>query len=328
MTSIALWAARMLGGVLIYAALFLYEDEEGKIQNRVEEWWIRVRYTRDRAISGSVAFVRGLARLVGRALDNLLGKKLVSLRVAGVSYCFTFASIHLFGIIAPFIKGPHRAPFQASNIGFFLLFMCLGIFPALVNGSTAYMAFWTAMLVFAYVKFVGFFLSLIYAAFGLTSTVRFVSFVGFFLGWSFVSDVLFIALTRWILRRITSIDKIYTVLVLLAADFGFLVILVLAPVEIGVNFLPLWPLLGLLIMCCFVLNSVDILFCLVSLLILFLLAVHRLLWPLLERPLYAFARHGMIRKKKLLWTFGLALIFIHPLTSADFWNRLLDKIGG
>jgi hypothetical protein len=34
--------AGIAGATAIYAALFLYEDEQGKIENRLNEWWIRL----------------------------------------------------------------------------------------------------------------------------------------------------------------------------------------------------------------------------------------------------------------------------------------------
>ena len=32
----------ILGGLLLYVGLFLHEDEEGRIQNRLEQLWIRI----------------------------------------------------------------------------------------------------------------------------------------------------------------------------------------------------------------------------------------------------------------------------------------------
>jgi len=55
------WAIGVLGVLLIYLS-FSYETEDGKIQNRLEEWWIRVSDYRNQLLSRHVAFIKMLAR--------------------------------------------------------------------------------------------------------------------------------------------------------------------------------------------------------------------------------------------------------------------------
>lgn len=72
-------------------------------------------------------------------------------------------------------------------------------------------------------------------------------------------------------------------------------------------------------------NFLDILASSVFLLLMILMLTHRLLWPLMERPLYAFKRFGVIRQKKVLWAFAVTLMF-----GPSGWNLLremLTKIG-
>jgi hypothetical protein len=62
--------AGVAGAMAIYAALFLYEDEQGKIENKLEEWWVRLDDGRNAAVSRHTAFMREVARLAGHGFDG------------------------------------------------------------------------------------------------------------------------------------------------------------------------------------------------------------------------------------------------------------------
>jgi hypothetical protein len=57
-----------------------------------------------------------------------------------------------------------------------------------------------------------------------------------------------------------------------------------------------------------------------------LIALHRVLWPLMARPVYALAQHGVIRQHKLLGSLGFAL-FALGIGSLP-WLISLGKIVG
>jgi hypothetical protein len=57
------------------------------------------------------------------------------------------------------------------------------------------------------------------------------------------------------------------------------------------------------------LNFVNALLCSVFFATAAWMLAHRLLWPMLERPVYALQRYGVIRKKALLWGVATALWF-------------------
>jgi hypothetical protein len=76
---------RVLGLALICASLFLYEDEEGKFQNKIEEWWIKLRDQEKVSRSEALTFIRGVAELTGKGFDRLFGARLLSIRVIPVS---------------------------------------------------------------------------------------------------------------------------------------------------------------------------------------------------------------------------------------------------
>ena len=55
--------AFVAGMLLLYAAAFLYEGEVGAVQNRLEEWWIRMDDVRDHAVSRHTDLLRRGAAL-------------------------------------------------------------------------------------------------------------------------------------------------------------------------------------------------------------------------------------------------------------------------
>jgi len=70
------WLCGGLGLLLIGCALFLYEDDEKKLQNYMEEWWIRVDDLKAQAMSGQAAFGKTVAEATKSGFDGIFGKKL------------------------------------------------------------------------------------------------------------------------------------------------------------------------------------------------------------------------------------------------------------
>ena len=64
MTHIALIIARTVvisvGALLMYIAFFLHEDEEGKLQNRLELLWVRIDDLQSHALSKNTIFLKEL----------------------------------------------------------------------------------------------------------------------------------------------------------------------------------------------------------------------------------------------------------------------------
>ena len=85
--------AGLAGALLLYVAFFLYEDEESRIQNRLEQIWKRIDALQSSAMSKEVAFLQGATRTTSAILDRLLGHKLVSWQSIAVSMAFSLASL-------------------------------------------------------------------------------------------------------------------------------------------------------------------------------------------------------------------------------------------
>ena len=130
-SSVLPWMLVAFGVLLVYAS-FSYEDEEGKIQSRLEEWWIRIDDFKRQALSSHIAFMKVLASLLAGFLDRLFGVRLFSLQSLGVSICYSTFWIGIFLWVATKLNPtPETADFHALSIaGFGVLF---GTIPALAG---------------------------------------------------------------------------------------------------------------------------------------------------------------------------------------------------
>lgn len=84
--------AGLAGLTLVYAATFLYEDEQGKLQNRLEQWWVEINDKQKTATSHYALFMREVAKVATGLFDRLFGPKLFSLHSLRVSAAFSMGS--------------------------------------------------------------------------------------------------------------------------------------------------------------------------------------------------------------------------------------------
>ena len=80
------------GSVLLYMAFFLYENERGQIQNRLEELWIAIDDQARKVPGKNAAFLREIVGIASATFDRFFGKKILSWRSVAVSACFSIAS--------------------------------------------------------------------------------------------------------------------------------------------------------------------------------------------------------------------------------------------
>src|SRR5437588_2527312 len=312
-------AGFLFGLFCVLTAIVLYPDEEGKIQSKFEDFWIRVDDYQNLALSRHAAFMTGVAKLETRFLDRVFGHRLVSVQAVEVSFCCSFGSVSLLmwlvfvGLIAAYVQ-EHRAEFiligLRSILGWLICALIVGIAGILIQHR------WTANL------------SVVIAAliflFGWTAkyslgTVTAIAKVGastlpsllLFVLVSFACDVVFIGFTRWLLRWagiMTSSLKVVIAVVLnlmLAAILVSPLFWVVPQIEVTNRFRRL----AVQFMTAISLgNAFDLVLSLVFALLALSLLIHRASWPLLSRTLFKMQDIGTIGRRVLLIGVGLALL--------------------
>jgi hypothetical protein len=333
MHTVIVWVLRLIGCLLIYAAVFIYEDEEGIWQNRLEKWRDRIKRARTSSLSKLSVFMGGIAELTGKLFDHLFGKTLFSVRGVGVSVCYSIASFFFsLQLISLWKKMP---PMSFEGWALVTFFAVLGTVPAIVGGEERETLWIWGLAIFASVVFpILKFADIVRVKFGLARTLGGLLFVIVLFGISFACDVLYIALTRWMMRKASQAVQFPKIIgiVLLNALLG--ITLALGPFALGfillmstvkLNGPQSLGVFSVGLMLGPILNFVDVVACSVFLLLMLFVLVHRLIWPVLERPLYACARYGVIKNKKLLWALGGTLILV-PSHSVSIWEWLLKTV--
>src|SRR5579859_1633886 len=114
-------AVCLVGAVALYIAIFMYESEQGKLQDRIVKLWSDID---DRRNKGEpLALATKSAGLIGRLVDRVLGKRLISFRMVGMSTALSlFAG--LFAIFAfSHLAGESSTWFDAADT--YALIACL-----------------------------------------------------------------------------------------------------------------------------------------------------------------------------------------------------------
>src|SRR5437879_4376109 len=105
--------------------LFLYENREQKVQNLLEEWWIRLDDQKNSILAWHTLFMREVAKSVTWQLDLLFGRTLVSYQSFSVSLLFTLGFASLFLVFYPPLEWWIRASLVFSGgVSFYALFKC------------------------------------------------------------------------------------------------------------------------------------------------------------------------------------------------------------
>lgn len=314
-----------LGVLCIAAVLFLYEDEEGRIQSKVEDWWIRLSDGRDASRPWATTFMRGVAGLTEQGFDRVFGRRLLSARAVGVSICLSLSSLFLVLIYGvTFIHSPQARQVGASEPWMlFGLFTIFGLIPALFKDRWVYLAWWG--LIFCALIGIGRFVIFAYERSPRLVTLGVVYLVLAFAA-SLAVDVFYIALTRETLRRVAVADLFRGLILWIGASLVAIIIALWLPLKVGVDVLTYAPGPGLAIMLSFMLNSLDLVVASAAVILALLLLAHRPLWWVAQRALYPVARYEVIKKKWPLFALGTALLFLPSHVGLIWIKELLERL--
>lgn len=88
------------GLLLCYGALFLYENEQKVVQSHLENLWIRVDDLQRKAVAGHLGLLRVAAYAADTFITRLFGPTLASARAVSVATCLSLVSLLLVGHVA------------------------------------------------------------------------------------------------------------------------------------------------------------------------------------------------------------------------------------
>jgi hypothetical protein len=338
--SYALTVLRILacafGVILIYAALFLYEDEQNQIQSTLEDWWITIDEHSRKAVSTHELFTRKVATLASTVFDKLFGTSLISPKFLGASASYPIASF-LFVQATYFVF--YADDLQISvppstylvTFAFVVFFVVLGSFHIRINTPSGLKTWYLIVFMcdFGLITVI-----MIASGFSQHFIARMIGYVMLGLMIGIASDALFILLTRRILRWTLSASFVRSIGVIIGNTI-FAFVLIVFPFLLS-RWLPPWQsgyssnmfmdiLSAALIVDSF--SNLPIAFSGGVFVLLALgMLLHKTFWPILNRPIYALQSLGIARRSKLLGTIGLILIGSSIGVVPSWVKEVVDKL--
>lgn len=305
----------MLGFLFLVVGFALRETKERKIEDRLIGWWVTVDDAQQSALSKSTWFMRAVSRTIGHGFDLLLGKKLFSARSIlvslGASLYFTSASFFFFGAVADFRNRLHgiRNGSVTHDVLIAFAFVVLGISPAFIHKSWQLLA-WVVGVIISW-RFIFYLGYVMLRTRGVSFASRYFGLIATIIVFSYVCDVLYIVVTRLTLKKAVE-SRLVGIIAMLLANLALCILLIFAPVVAGLKIMETEKLVSaisaVLLFGSPVFNSVDIVASALAFSVAAFLLIHRFVfWPLIERPLYGFARLTITARRALFWGIGIFL---------------------
>jgi hypothetical protein len=104
-------------------------------------------------------------------------------------------------------------------------------------------------------------------------------------------------------------------------------LLLVFPIYVGIKLIVFSGTIGLAMILSIVLNSIDVFATIATLIVASLMLMHRLTWPLLQRPIYAIQRMSLIRRKGWLWSVGVVLLTFAAVDFPGWVKTLIEGCG-
>ena len=326
----------VVGCALLYMAFFLYEDERGQIQNRLEKMWMSIDDGAREARGRNTAFLREIVRIADSTFDSIFGSRILSWRSIIVSACYSISSYaiscvagtlsneslvssrllpvriaFLLGWLAPPVQLFPTHAWKSACIA--VIFGLLGSLPTLIPERRVIA--WLAM---TGLGIGGAFSLVLHADSG--ARLSFLMLMALLLAVG--SDFLLLSADRKLLRWSLSAPRMRGLLAIILVNV-LLGLLVLVP-QFFLTDLPrkeweqmTWTVV--LLACSANLFTTFIAFLIV--LSATTLVLHRLIWPLVARPIYAASQFEVIRNSKLLGSVGITCL-LAAFPDSSFLQRL------
>ena len=314
----------ILGLALLYVAIFLHEDEEGKLRNRIIELWNRIDSTGQVAHSGIATFSQSISRLLVRSFDWYFGEKLFSARVLGTSVLLSFASGFLTLAIFELFHLKNQGHFLRLTVPLFIRFFVWASIPAIYPKRWVIFIWWASIIAFP-LSGLGF-LVFFAKSQGASYVLHGLAYFAFALLFSFSCDVIYIAVTRRTLSKLTGPIGFGKSLYLISCNLLLLLLFIVLPIWGGLRLSTHAVGLGIALIISSASNGLNICVTLIALASSALLFIHNAFWNLIERPIYAIVRFNPIQNHRgKLLLIGGALVFT-PFTSVSaFFHFVASK---
>jgi hypothetical protein len=322
-------AEALLGVFCLVTAIVLYPNEEGRIQSRLEDFWMRLDDYRHVALSRHVIFLRNVAAIESQWLDYLFGQRLFSLQSFAGSASCSYASVFITGA---FLRAVMYG-FGERHPHYPVLIWLSGLVPVVAWAMVA--RFSRPPIIFIVNILIGafalLFLYFIVAGVRVPISTAARMLVVLVVVCSFVSDFVFVAVTRRLLRLVERANNYIAIVVIVFVNFAVAACLTAFPAWWGVRLSTEHgphSKAAILLFLSSSLNSVDAIIASVFGLFALLLLVHRVVWPLLTRTLFRIQDIGTKGRRAMLFTVGTGLLTLAGFGLPEWLKGIFKSFGG
>jgi hypothetical protein len=287
------------GLYLLYVSLFTYEAGNG-LQNRLEEFWIRVDDRGTASIDRNTAFLRETAAMTRKSFDRLLGERLISFRAVGICAACSLASaiicVRCLGEPAPSLAFAGFLVLSATSIGAVKSRRATGFLVAVACIATiAPFAISVFTPIYTAIRFIELMVGALLDVIFVTINRRMLSSVGrrgaLAITGAIALNLLFALLLVGPVIAIELVRRFPSTL-----EAGFNALLCLPPGPVGFV-----GRVGLT-------NFFTALAAMSSVIVASVAIAHRLFWPAISRLTYSLAEMGLLKDRRKVAAVGLGLI--------------------
>jgi len=310
-----------VGCVCFYLAFFLFEDEEGKLQNRIDSLWVSIDDRAKTTDSITTAVLNNIAKVLFRLFNRIFGEARFSVQLVSVSINLSFAGMFAIATARTYLG--HSVFLSTPQLVLFLLAITV-LFLSLATVVIKYPRRWISILTCVPIVPI---LSVV--------TVWMIRNEGAFLGIegsisvyalmlslfiivaciSLASEVLSLAVIRKLFASVATSSTAFHIARATGFVGGLLFVICGAPLYIGNRLTAsdsdLLSVIGVLLFDSSLLNFTTVIYCALPMCVLILLLVHKAIWPTMSRVLYPLSRYKLLTNQKamtalgcLAWTFA------------------------
>jgi hypothetical protein len=289
----------------------MFPDEEGALQNRIENLWIIVDDKQKSAAGRAIGILNRVASYVTRVYNHILGARLVSVQMVGVSSSSSLAGFFICAALLLLTLlylslSRHVAVTPQFNSGLFVIgVLCLvigfvalifAVVPSVIRNWFGRAISLLPLLFFSYAS-----LLVVRRQHGAPVSNILTVLAGLLIG--ILTDIFVLAAVRLSVRLIANTDKAIKIVWAVLVQVGALILIVLIPLEITT------PLLAVnkdssiakVLLSSMMFNFFTVLGISAFALILVVMTVHRALWPTLGRLVYSIARFKPLQTNRTLF---------------------------
>jgi hypothetical protein len=282
-------AAFCLGGFFLYAACFLFEDEEGQWQNRLEALWVTIHDRARITDSTFTAIVSRVADAVGKLYDRIFGRRLISFRAVGVSVNLSLVAVSIMAMIGIHAQKPPDRLWVVLAVAV-LVSVLLTLLQSLYPNRLTISLVWSL--------FIGYVCAALQDS---HRTSRIAAALSLGLLISVISDIFLILWTRWALASVSKKLTVGGIFRCIVRFGGYTCILALLPLPVIIAIrMHLPEFISFIFVAAILFDFSTAMLSLIPVLALLVVLAHRVFWPAVSRLVYPLARYGIFKSRKLL----------------------------